>query len=105
MLCWAGLPLLASAITASYCAPRGAGQDALSAAACAAALGGLALGAQHGGLMAAAAGLVAGQALAAAWQSARVLLPAGRGKEGNWPQSRLEQGAARLVHLPCGMIV
>jgi len=77
-LCLAGLPLLASAITASWLRAEGrVGSDAASAAlACAAALLGLFVGTRFGTLEAAAVGLVSGQALASAIYAVRVLGPA-----------------------------
>ena len=77
-LCLAGLPLLASSLTASWLRAEGrAGLDAASSTlGCVAALGGLYLGARIGNLAVAAAGLVAGQALAAGFTAARILSPA-----------------------------
>ena len=76
-LCLAGLPLLVSTLTASWLRAEGrVGVDAVSSTlGCVAALGGLYLGTTTGSLALAAAGLVAGQALAAGLTAARILLP------------------------------
>ena len=80
-LCLAGLPLLASAITASWLRAEGrVGMDAASSAlAAASALGGLAIGVRWDGLQGAAIGLVAGQSLATLAYATHVLIPALRG--------------------------
>ena len=77
ILCLAGLPLLASAVTACWLRAEGrVGLDALSSAlVCGCALGGLWLGAQNGSLERAAIGLVVGQAVAAGIYAVRVLGP------------------------------
>ncbi|MDZ3830809.1 MAG: oligosaccharide flippase family protein [Sphingopyxis sp.] len=76
-LCLAGLPLAASMLTATWLRAHGrVGTDAIaSMGACAAALGGLAIGASFGSLQAAVVGLVAGQALASAFYAGRILWP------------------------------
>ena len=78
ILCLAGVPLLASTITANWLRAEGrVGIDAFSSTlSCTAALGGLYLGARSGSIANAACGLVAGQALVAAYYAARILLPA-----------------------------
>ena len=76
-LCLAGVPLLVSSLTTSWLRAEGrVGVDAISSTlGCVAALGGLYLGTRTGHLAIAAAGLVAGQALAAGYTATRILIP------------------------------
>ena len=78
LMCLGGLPLLAATLNACWLRAQGRpGADAISSAfTCITALGGLVLGIAMGSLGWAAAGLIAGQTIAAAFYAARILGPA-----------------------------